>query len=434
MHLETLLAELHATFPNVSPHVLGPKDTALPPPLGNPVAYAVHHSQGPYPSLEVFLREAVQRDEAILVLVNDLDRATDTATAVQALHNVITTSGLAPSLHFLVATGSHGVPANTARPAAEQTIFGSMRGWVADRLSWHHADQAEVAALKLPDGEVVYMNRLVLDHTYLLPIGSMEPHYFAGVTGPHKTVTIGVLSRASIERNHAGALHPNSRILACQGNPVYDGIMRMIAGLQASGKKLFAINEILNQHGQILWCAAGALEPVLQAGMPMVERLFVHRIAAPVDLLVLHVKGPLAKNLYQADKGIKNNEWVVRDGGRILLLADCPEGVGIDHFMRLLATAPDLASAQATVTARGYRLGDHKAVKLRALTDPRHRNVQVGVVTKGLDAESARLAGMTQYPAVTRALQALTDDLDRNTLRLLVVEDAGNVTVHLQQA
>jgi nickel-dependent lactate racemase len=228
-------------------------------------------------------------------------------------------------------------------------------------------------------------------------------------------------------------LHPDSRILARQGNPVYDGIMQMVAGLQAGGKKLFAINEILNQHGQILWCAAGAIESVLRAGMPMVEGLFVHRIPTLVDLLVLQVTGPLSKNLYQADKGIKNNEWVVRDGGRILLLADCPEGVGIDHFMQLLTAAPDLASVQATVAARGYRLGDHKAVKLRALTDPASRNVRVGTVTKGLDTASARLAGMTQYASVPQALEALTDDLDRNTLRVLVIEDAGNVTVHLQQ-
>ncbi|MGQ4808795.1 hypothetical protein NKDENANG_02184 [Candidatus Entotheonellaceae bacterium PAL068K] len=431
MRLETLLAEWDATCPGVIPRVLGPKDTALPPP-DNPVAQAVRHSQGPYANLEAFLREARQRDEAVLVLVNDLDRATDTVTAVRALHEVMITTGLRPPLHFAIATGSHPVPTGSARRLAEQTIFGALYGWVADRLSWHDADQAELTELKLPEGEVVLINRLVLDHAYLLPIGSMEPHYFAGITGPHKTTTIGMLSRASIEQNHAGALHAHSRILARQGNPVYDDIMQMVAGLQASGKSLFAINEVLNRHGQILWSAAGAIESVLEAGMPIVEELFVHRVADPVDLLILQVTGPLAKNLYQADKGIKNNEWVVRDGGRILLLADCPDGVGIDHFMQLLAAAPDLASAQATVAARGYRLGDHKAVKLRALTDPASRNVRLGVVTKGLDDTHAQLAGMTQYASAPWALQALTDDLDRDGLRVLGVEDAGNVTVHLK--
>lgn len=432
MHLDTLLAELRTICPHGDLQIVGPKDTALPPPEEPPVARAVRHSQGPYASLEAFLRAAVERDEAVLVLVNDLDRATDTATAVAVLREVMVTTGLTPPLQFLIATGSHRVPTGQARQAAEQTIFGATRPWVADRVSWHDANAADTAELKLPDGEVVFINRLISDHTYLLPIGSMEPHYFAGITGPHKTVTIGVLSRASIERNHAGALHPNSRILARQGNPVYDGIMQMVAGLQASGKHIFAINEILNQHGEILWSAAGALAAVLDAGMPMVEQLFVHRLPHAVDLLVLHVAGPLAKNLYQADKGIKNNEWVVRDGGRILLVADCREGVGLDHFMQLLAAAPDLESAQATVAARGYRLGDHKAVKLRALTDPAGRQVRVGAVTKGLDAASARLAGMTQYASISQAWQDLTDDLPGTTPSLLVIEDAGNVTVQLQ--
>lgn len=43
------------------------------------------------------------------------------------------------------------------------------------------------------------------------------------------------------------------------------------------------------------------------------------------------------------------------------------------------------------------------------------------------------LAGITPYASVTQALQNLTDDLDRDTLQVLVVEDAGNVTVQLQQ-
>ncbi|GIX47987.1 MAG: hypothetical protein KatS3mg131_2198 [Candidatus Tectimicrobiota bacterium] len=391
------------------------------------MAEALRHSLGPYPELAAFVREAVARDEAILVLVNDLDRATDTATALQAVREVLQATGLAPALHFLVATGTHGVPAR--RTAAEKAIFGPLYPWVAGRLTWHHAERSEMAELKVPDDEPVRLNRLVLEHTYLLPIGSMEPHYFAGVTGPHKTVTIGVLSRDSVERNHAGALHPGSRILATAGNPVYEGILRMVAALQASGKKIFAINELLDQAGHVLWCAAGDVAAVLAAGMPLVRERFVHTVDAPADLLVLHVSGPLAKNLYQADKGIKNNEWAVRDGGRMLLVAECPEGVGIDHFLQLLAAAPDLAQAQAVVAARGYRLGDHKAVKLRALTDPAGRGVRLGVVSKGLDADSARLAGMTAYPSVRQAVQALTADLDPRTLRVLVVEDAGNVTV-----
>ncbi len=431
MYFETLVAELRAALPTVPLQIIGPKE-ALPPPTENVMAAALRQSLGPYATLEAFLREAVIRNEAILVLVNDLDRATDTATAVQAIREVMSSTGLTPELHFLVATGTHRVPAPAARVEAARTIFGPAYAWVADRLFWHEADAAETAELKLPDGAPVRIHRLVLEHTYLLPIGSMEPHYFAGITGPHKTVTIGVLNRESIEQNHAGALHPNSRILARTGNPVYEGIMQMVAGLLACGKRIFAINEILDQHGQILWCAAGALPAVLDAGMPLVEERFVHRLDTPVDLLVLHVSGPLAKNLYQADKGIKNNEWVVRDHGRILLVADCPEGVGIDHFMQLLAAAPDLASAQAIVTARGYRLGDHKAVKLRALTDPASRGVRIGVITKGLDAASARLAGMTAYASVSEAVPALTADLEGQELRVLVVEDAGNVTTQLQ--
>ena len=42
---------------------------------------------------------------------------------------------------------------------------------------------------------------------------------------------------------------------------------------------------------------------------------------------VAEVEAPLDRDLYQADKGLKNTEFVIRDGGVILLDAGCNSGV-----------------------------------------------------------------------------------------------------------
>eukprot|EP01052_Picozoa_sp_SAG31_P061438 SAG31_NODE_20515_length_572_cov_0.983087_2_plen_92_part_00 len=46
---------------------------------------------------------------------------------------------------------------------------------------------------------------------------------------------------------------------------------------------------------------------------------------------IAEVEAPLDRDLYQADKGLKNTEFVIRDGGVILLDAECHNGVVRPH-------------------------------------------------------------------------------------------------------
>ena len=133
--------------------------------------------------------------------------------------------------------------------------------------------------------------------------------------------------------------------------------------------------------------------------------------------ILLFLEGPLARSLYQADKALKNNHLAVRDGGCIVLEAACPDGVGQDAFLDLLKEARSFAEALARVAARGYRLGDHKAVKLRHLTDT--RRVELAFVSPGLDAETCALLGGRKAPSVAEATAGRSG-------RGVVVDDAGN--------
>lgn len=380
-------------------------------------------------ALEALLKSAEAAGEPVLLVVNDPHRSTQTRPALVALHRLITESAVPagvlkrpPRFRALVAAGVHSFSVQERREFEESTFDGC--GLEIEESVWHDAhdgsSQAETAGVR--------MHRWVAENRFLVPIGSVEPHYFAGLTGPHKTVTIGCMGVEDIERNHAGGLSPTSDTLRLEGNPVFDGIAKVLQGLGAEGKSICAIGEVVC-GSVLLAAAAGDPIEVLETLLPRVRRAYIHQIKRSVDVLRLRVPLPLGRNVYQADKALKNNHLAVRDGGGIILEADCPEGVGPGAFLRLLRRSDSYATAQRIIAEEGYRLGDHKAVKLRHLTDPACRGVRVAFVSRNLARSDWSDTGIEVFPQFEPALRWLADVVEGPLERGLIIEDAGMLSV-----
>ena len=121
-----------------------------------------------------------------------------------------------------------------------------------------------------------------------------------------------------------------------------------IRALEASKARLFALNQVI-AGGRVIGLFAGHPLDALAQALPLVRATFGHRVAAPFDCVVACVAPPLDRDLYQADKGIKNTEVGVRDGGVLVLDAACSRGVGIDHFVGLLRSAPTFTDVSASI-------------------------------------------------------------------------------------
>jgi len=347
-----------------------------------------------------------------VVLVNDPQRATSTPDVLTAMRGAFDFS----SARLLVATGSHRFPDNQ-RQAFERKFAGTpFAAW-----DWHDARRADLAPVGVHDGWRAHP--WVANARHILAIGSVEPHYFAGFTGAHKTLTIGCAAYADITRNHEHALSPACRPCRAIGTPVHDGIVRMLDQLDANHS--LAVVNVMQSGGNIIDAAGGAPLNALSALIPKVEAAYLRRLPKPAPSLVVDVAGALACSFYQAEKGIKNSESAVCNGGLIVLKAACSEGIGQDAFVDLLRVASTYAEAVKTVQQRGYRLGDHKAVRLRYLTDHATRNVRVFVVSEGLSKTDAALLGVSQATSVEDAFQQAGVSLDS----AYYVEDAGNTCV-----
>jgi len=372
-----------------------------------------------------FARSAAAEGRSLTLVVNDNHRFTDTHTFLGAVIRLIDGSleaGHRPQLRVLVAAGSHLAGADE-RAAHEQTMLGSHRDRIAE-LVWHDArsarDMREVGHNSL--------HRWMVEGGFYLACGSMEPHYFAGVTGGHKTLTVGVMSLASLTANHENAMSSQVRPLRLDGNPVHLGIVDALADLEDSGARLLVVNEVL-VDGKMVAVTAGHPVEALHRGLETVRECFSASVSEPLDLVIARMTVPLDRDFYQAEKGIKNTECALRDEGVMVLEAECRHGVGIDHFVALLREAATHQEAVALVKARGYRLGDHKAVRLRALTD--QRRVHVALVSEGVPVSVGEVLGVRIFADRAAAAAWAREILGHGPSRGLLVEDAGNVAVEV---
>ncbi len=373
--------------------------------------------------LVAFLEQAHHRGRSVTILLNDPDRFTDSRTALEVVLEVAEKRGLPPDYRVLFATGSHSFSVDQMRRHEEQVL--PRAGTFLFETQWHNCRSPDTVR---STGKA-HLNEWVVGGEHLLVIGSMEPHYFAGVTGAHKTLTVGVMSYESLCNNHCHAMTRLARGLRTHGNPVHEGIAAIVNHLTSAGKSVFAINEVLVEQ-RIVGCFAGGPLESLEQGLPLVRNIYSHCLNQTADLVVACVGPPLNKSLYQADKGIKNVENAVRDGGVILLDASCHEGIGIDRFMQLMRRASTVEEALAVVEAEGYCLGDHKAVRLRALTQ--RRGVCLGIISRHLGELEARLAGLERFADSSAAVRWAREKLGSEKIRAVLVEDAGNTTVTLQ--
>jgi nickel-dependent lactate racemase len=88
------------------------------------------------------------------------------------------------------------------------------------------------------------------------------------------------------------------------------------------------LNVALNKHKAITGVFAGRPAAAHAKGCAFVKDIAMVAVEEPFDIVVTSNSGyPLDLNLYQAIKGVSAAAQIVRDGGAIIVAADCWDGI-----------------------------------------------------------------------------------------------------------
>jgi nickel-dependent lactate racemase len=175
-------------------------------------------------------------------------------------------------------------------------------------------------------GHSVRLNRFFSDASLRILTGFIEPHFFAGFSGGPKGVLPSIAGFESVLSNHGREMiaHPNATWGVTVGNPIWEE-MREVALRTAP---TFLLNVAMNHRREITAVFAGDVIEAHRAGCSYVGEHALVPVGQPYDVVVTTNSGyPQDQNLYQAVKGLSAAARVVRQGGAILLVAACADGL-----------------------------------------------------------------------------------------------------------
>lgn len=283
------------------------------------------------PSLSKFLTGAT----SLLVVVSDRTRPAGYHRWLAPLIEYAIEIRPTIKIGFLVATGTHAPEsAYPLQDVLPETLAERFQVWV------HSADEGGYNPVRFVPlgvtsrGTPVSVNGLLLQHDRILATGSVNFHYYAGFTGGRKALIPGCASRETIEKNHALVLspvarrgrHPQARSAVLATNPVSEDLSEATSFIPTP---IFLVNSILRPDGRVVGLIAGDLFQAHRYAANLLTAWGSIRVSARYDLVIASAGGhPFDISYYQAHKAFDELHRITENGGRVILFARLPLGIG----------------------------------------------------------------------------------------------------------
>ncbi|MBP8605289.1 MAG: DUF2088 domain-containing protein [Phycisphaerae bacterium] len=283
--------------------------------------------------------------------------------------------GRARKLLFFICTGTH--PGNTpANQEILRTIAAcSMNLPARWEVIVHDCQDAsfQSAGLTKRGTDVLYNSRLD-EAEIILCLSDIKHHYFAGYSNPIKNIVPGLCSFSVAEQNHRWTLdarsragfHPWHPCAGRQENPLACDMLE--AAERIVRDRPFWALAVISSRKVIQWADLGLAQQVCARAFQRADEWNVHTVEQTHYMVVSPGGLPNDVDLYIAQRALELTHSAAADGGHILFLAACPDGIGSpqtrDQFERPL-TEP----LESILNRRPseYRLFSHKPYRLAML-------------------------------------------------------------------
>ena len=308
------------------------------------------------------LLEHISADTKICIAFTDITRATPNDRIIPWLLEHL--GGRGDNITLLNQLGTH-------RPNTREELETLLTPEVvANYRVLNHEPENPDALVQVgttADGTPALLNRHIVEADLRIVTGFIEPHFFAGFSGGVKGIMPGCAGLETVMSNH-GAKNigdPRATFGITDGNPLWEELRDIALKTGPS----FVLNVTLNEQRDITNVFAGDILEAHRAGCTFVKRSAMQPVEQPFDIVVTTNSGyPLDLNLYQGVKGMSAGARVLKEGGTLILAAECREGVpGGSPLDELLRSAGSTEEILAKLSTPGFVRPEQWQAQIQAL-------------------------------------------------------------------
>lgn len=354
--------------------------------------------ENPYNSTS--LKKIVGNNDKVAIIFSDITRATPYHIILPALLNEL--KGIPKdNICFYCANGTH-------RFATNQELINILgetivKNYEIVQNDSNNPELHEYIGTTI-SGNEVFLNKKILKCNLKILTGFIEPHFFAGFSGGGKALVPGLAYVNTIKFNHSIS-HlslENVNWGITYGNPVWEEIMEAAEFVPG----LFLLNITLNRDKEITNVFAGDLRTAHSAGCQFVKNSAMVPVDSLYDIVITSNSGyPLDLNIYQTVKGMSAASQIVKEGGSIIMAAECWDGTPPkSDYETILTSVKSAKDLMKFVKLNESTLKDTWQIYYQALIQ---QKADVYMFSDQLDAETIKRALFNPVTDISK----LTDEL-----------------------
>jgi len=294
------------------------------PALKNPreeIRRALRNPIGSLPFLEM-----VKPKDRVVILGDDITRPTPQDIIIQVLLNELNAAGVPDeNIEVIIALGTH-------RYMNEGEIRGKYGDVVLERVPVINHDYKDLKNLvdmgKTESGIPISVNKKVYHADFVIGVGNVVPHCYAGWGGGGKIIQPGVSGEETTAMTHimAGKVRPVSKLIGRLDHKVKEEIdaVALKAGLN------LIVNTVLNQEDKIARLVVGDPVKAFREGVKAAEKIYCPAVPGQADIVTVS-SYPADIDFWQAAKPLDYASVAVKKGGTIILVTPCPDRISPMH-------------------------------------------------------------------------------------------------------
>ncbi|NCC82279.1 MAG: nickel-dependent lactate racemase [Clostridia bacterium] len=340
--------------------------------------------------------EGFEKAEKVCIVTSDATRPVPNELLIPALAAKLNEIGIKDEqITIMIGTGLHRV---CDHPEMEE-ILGKE---ITDRFRVVSHDAFDPSKLinlgTTSKGTPIHINKEYYESDLKISLGVIDPHQFAGFSGGAKGVSIGMAGVDLVNTNHFMLTKPGASLGILEGNPLREDIDEI--GRVAKLDLIF--NVVLNSKKEIVKAVFGDVFLAHKVGVEAAKTALQVAIDKEADVVIASAGGyPKDINMYQAQKALLHSALAVKEGGTVILCAECVEGIGSNLFVETMNLGDTPEKVLEEFAKLPFRVGAHKAF----LWAQSLSKAEVIIVSDGISEDEAKILQVKKAKDIDEALE-----------------------------